>query len=213
MTRKLKTELTLTVMGLLLGAVPGSRSCEAQDDHPAQPHPLEAISVHVSVTVVHIEAKAIDKIRGSAALPSLATLPLNRLWEMARADEGVHIVSRSSVSALNGHKVSMGFTETERHKNKSGNGQSGEFAERGVVVHFEVKPQVDRQKGIAVQFNYKREESKAATNSTEGNQEEEAMAEKFEISTTLLLTPGRARIAGAKYNGGITMLLVMTAEL
>ncbi len=212
MTRNLKTELTLTVMGLVLGAVPGSRSCAAQDDHPAQPHAL--IAVFVSVTVVHIEAEALDELRGSAAAaPSLATLPLNKLWKMARSDEGVHIVSRSSLSVLNGHEARMGFTETERHKNKSNEGHSGEFAEREMVVHFEVKPQVDRQKGIAVQFNYNREESDEATISAEGKQEEESMAEKFEISTTLLLTPGRARIAGAKQNGDIAMLLVMTAEL
>lgn len=211
MTRNLKTELTLTVMGLVLSAVPGSRSCAAQDDHPAQPHAL--IAVFVSVTVVHIEAEALDELRGSAAAPSLATLPLNKLWKMARSDEGVHIVSRSSLSVLNGHEARMGFTETERHKNKSNEGHSGEFAEREMVVHFEVKPQVDRQKGITVQFNYKREQSEDAHFSREGYEEEESMAEKFEISNTLLLTPGQARIAGAKQNGDIAMLLVMRAEL
>ena len=118
MTRNLKTALTLTVMGLLLGMAPGSRFCDAQDDQPAQPHPWERITIHVSVTVVHIEAQAMDELRGSAESPSLATLPLNRLWEMARSNEGVHIVSRSSLSVLNGHEARMAFTETERHKNE-----------------------------------------------------------------------------------------------
>ena len=63
------------------------------------------------------------------------------------------------------------------------------------------------------QFNYKRAESKEAHFVDEGHEEEESMAEKFEISNTLLLTPGQARIAGAKQNEDIAMLLVMTADL
>lgn len=46
----------------------------------------------------------------------------------------------------------------------------------------------------------------------EDNEEEEGMEQKFETSNTLVLTPGQARIAGAKQNEDIAMLLVMTAE-
>ena len=117
------------------------------------------------------------------------------------------------VASLQGHDAGMRFTESETHKSKKNEAQSHEFAAREWLVNFEVIPEIDRQKGIAVQFNYKREESEEVQFETEDNEEEAVMDRLIELSNTLILLPGQERIAGAKQNEDITMILVLMAEL
>ena len=212
MTRNQKTAMALTAIGLCVSMAPGPRLSEGQDDYPAAADPPAGATAQVTATVIHIEAEALDELRGSVKSSSLTALPLGRIWEMARSEDGVQIVSRSSLSALHGHKASMRFTESETHKNKNNAAQSHEFAAREVLVNFEVIPEIDRQKGIAVQFNYKREESEEVQFETEDNEEEAVMDRLIELSNTLILLPGQERIAGAKQNEDITIILVLMAE-
>jgi hypothetical protein len=154
------------------------------------------ISVEASVVAVGLEA--LEEITGESDIKSLNSIPLGKIMQSIREDEGGEMVSIVKLAVMNESAAEMNTEENVEDKRKFSNEDMSERAERENHVSFRVVPKIIDMNRIAVSFDFKQIASESTlTSVSEEIDEQQDRGTQFEVSSEVVLRPGQPRIVGA----------------
>jgi hypothetical protein len=213
MTAKLKVLLTLVLCGLILGVLPVT-SLYAADDHHAHSSDQDSmVSASIQFMLVHIEQDTLERLMEESKTQTLDSIPLEKIGECIRAKDGAQIVSQTRLAVVSGYEAKMTLIETDHREAKTRDQQNVEQAHRETEVSIMIKVEHRDGNKLAARFVYDRSVSSEEYVMGEEAEEEEAIEQKFDLSSGILLQAGQMHIAGASLNQDRAAVLLIKADL
>jgi len=211
MSAKLKGFIVILSIGVLIYFVSSANTSVAEDTENKCSGKFASAVVSVEARVVVVEPEVLEEIIGDSDDRSLDSVRLEKIMR-AVSEEEAEIVSSVKLSMKNDTKAEI---ETEGNEQESVKNFADEVTEREhreIQVSFRATSHIIAVEKIEVSFDFKEILSESNTSSTSEVEEEGEGIMKFEMSSTVVLQPGRPRIVGATMKDE-AMFLIMGADI
>jgi hypothetical protein len=146
---------------------------------------------------VTVELDVVEEITGQLNIKTLNSIPLDKIMQSIRQDEGGEVISIVKLAVANESAAEMNTEENVEKKRKISDEDFSEHKERESHVSFRVIPKIIDMNRIAVSFDFKQIASESALTSVSEEEEQQDRVIQFEVSSELVLRPGKPRIVGA----------------
>ncbi|MDT8303352.1 MAG: hypothetical protein RQ760_17875 [Sedimentisphaerales bacterium] len=152
--------------------------------------------VSVEASVVAVELEALEEIIGEPDIKSLNSIPLGKIMQCVREDEG-ELISIVKLAVTNESEGEITREESVNEKRKVSNDDVGEQEVRENRVSFRVVPRIMEADRIIVNFDLKQIASENNLASERQAEEQEERVIQFEVSSEVVLRPGKPRVVAA----------------
>jgi hypothetical protein len=197
MARKLKALIIAVSVIMLVYFVPSANTLVAEHAENEAREQFAGATISVEASLVIVAPEALEEIADDLDTQNLIAIPLDKIMQIVREDEGGEVISIVKLAVANESAAEMNTEENAEVKRKISDGESGEHEERESHVSFRVIPKIIDMNRIAVSFDFKQFASVSALSSESEAEEQGGMVTKFELSSELVLRPGQPRIVGA----------------
>ncbi len=170
------------------------------------------VTISVEAYVVRVAIEVLEDIAAGSDVLSLGSIPAGKILERV-GGEGAEVVSAVKLALGNESAAVMTMEEKSREKGKDHADETGEYADREISVSFQAEAQVMTAEKIAVEFSFKQIVAEKASSASGDGEQEEEVAETFEVSGRLALKTGQPRVAGAKKNEDVATFLILRADI
>ena len=221
MTGKLKNLIITLSLGVLIYLVSSANTLVAEDAENEVRDKYAGATVSVEASVVIIEPEALEEITDDLDTQNLNSIPLEKIMQIIREDEGGEMISAVKLAVGNKSEAEM-KTEENADENveenrkisdeESGTRESGTREKREKHVSFRVVPTIIDMNRIAVSFDFKQIASRSALISESEAEVQEEKVTEFEVSSELVLRPGQPRIVGASKKDEV-IFLIMSVDI
>jgi len=208
MAKKLKGLIAIVSVGMLIYLVSSANTSVAEDVEIDAQERFAGATISVEASVVIVELEALEEITGELDTQALNSIPLDKIMQCIREDEGGEMVSAVKLTVGNKSVAEMNTEENEEEKRKHSEEETGERENRETYVSFRVTPEIIDVDKIAVSFDFKQFVSKSTLFSESNAEEQHDIVTKFEVSSKLVLRPGQPRIVGATKKDEATFLIL-----
>jgi hypothetical protein len=213
MDKKLKALFILVLSGLLLGISPLTRLYSANDNHNHSSDQDNIANASIQFILVYIESETLEELMDESNVPTLNSIPLEKIGRLINSEDGAEIVSQTKLTVINGYEAEMTVIENEKRKAKNPGEGNGEQAESEAEIFVRIEAEIHDENRLVAYFAYRRSVAEEAYSMANNEEEEESVEQEFELSSSIVLHAGQAGIAGANLNKDMAALLIMKAEL
>ena len=197
MAKKLKGLIAIMSVGMLIYLVSSANTSVAEDADIDAQEQFAGATISVEASVVIVELEALEEITDDLDTQNLNSIPLDKIMQIIREDEGGEMVSAVKLTVGNKCVAEMNTEENEEEKRKHSEDEAGEHKNRETHISFRVTPWIIDVDKIAVSFDFKQIASESTLISEREAEEQQDRVTKFELSSELVLRPGQPRIVGA----------------
>ena len=195
MVKKLKGLIGIVSVVILIYFVSWGNSVVAEDGENDAQERFAGAMVSVEASVVAVELEALEEITGESDIKSLHSIPLGKIMQCVREDEG-EVISISKLAARNESAAEINTEENEMVKIKHSENEVSENQNTETHISFRVTPLIINMDKIAVSFDFKQIGSESIFSERESEEQQERVTQ-FEVSSEVVLRPGQPRIVGA----------------
>lgn len=213
MGKKLKALFILVLSGLLLGISPVTRLYSANENHNHSSDQDNIANASIQFILVYIESETLEELMDESSVPTLDSIPLEKIGRLINSEDGAEIVSQTKLTVINGYEAEMTVVENEKRKAKNPDEGNGVQAESEAEIFVRIEAEIHDENRLVAYFAYRRSVVEEAYSMGENEEEEESVEQEFELSSSIVLHAGQAGIAGANLNKDMAALLFMKAEL
>jgi len=196
MARKLKGLIGIVSVVMLIYFVSWGNTLVAEDGESDGQERFAGAMVSVEASVVAVEFEELKEIIGEPDIRSLNSIPLGKIMQCVREDEG-EVISISKLAVRNKSAGEISREESANENRKVSNDDAREQEGSENRVSFRVVPEIIEADKIAVSFDLKQVASENILSSERGTEEQEDGLIQFEVSSEVVLRPGQPRIVGA----------------
>ena len=207
MAGKLKGVIGIVSVVMLIYFVSWGNTLVAEDGEIDAQGRFAGATISVEASVVAVELEALEEIIGEPDIKSLNSIPLEKIMQCVREDEG-EVVSVVKLAVANESAAEINTEESEVAKRKVYEDESGEHENREIHISFRVVPKIIDMKRIAVSFDFKQIATENTLVSAREVEEQEDRLIQFEVSSEVVLRPGQPRIVGATQKGEAIFLIM-----
>lgn len=208
MAGKLKALVVIVSVGMLIYLVSSANISVAEDTEIASQEQFANVTVLIEASVVRVELEALEEIAGESDNQTLNSIPLGKILQCIREEEGGEVVSVVKLAVGNGSVAEITTEQNEQEKGKNPENGTGERADRETNVSFRVEALVNDINKIEVKFDFKQVVLENTLSAVSDAEEEQGMVTKFEVSSELVLRTGQSRIVGATKKDVATFLIL-----
>ena len=212
MARKAKTLLIVAVVVTFVYFMSFAGISVAEHAEISGGEQFDGVTISVEACVVRVAIEALDEIAGGSNVLNMGSIPAAKVLERV-GGEGAELVSSVKLAMGNGSVAEMTTEENSRQKGKDHADETGEYADREILVSFQAEAQVMTAEKIAVKFSFKQIVAENASSESGDGEQEEEVAETCEVSSRLALETGQPRVAGAKKNEDVATFLILRADI
>jgi len=213
MNRKLKVSLIVVLSGLLLGVLPLTWLYGADEHHAKPSDYAHSANVSIQFVLVHIERERLEELMGELEVQTMDSIPLEQIGQCVRAKDGAEIVSQTIITTVAGYEAGITLLENGNHRAKTPDTGSVVEGQRETKLSIKAKVELSDNHGLAVRFSYDRSIFEEALNMEAKGEEEEGVKQQFNLSSGMMLQPGKMHVAGANLNEDGAAVLMMKATL
>ncbi|MHC4557028.1 MAG: hypothetical protein ACYTFW_06100 [Planctomycetota bacterium] len=213
MAGKLKATIVFASVAVLIYLVSSVGISAAEDTETAAQGQFADVTISVEASVVRVGLEALEKISGEPVGRTLSSIPIDRIMQCIREEEGGEVVSIVKLAVGNESVAKMTIEESRKEKMKNSGEQAGEYADIKTVTMFVAEAFVKGEEKIVVKLDFKHivtESTSAASNDAE---EMRDIIRTFEVSSALVLQAGQPRVVGATKNEGEAAFLIVYADI
>ncbi|MCP4610165.1 MAG: hypothetical protein GY845_15760 [Planctomycetes bacterium] len=196
MARKLKGIIGIVSVVMLIYFVSWGNTLVAEDGENNAQERFVGAMVSVEASVVAVEFEELKEIIGEPDIKSLNSIPLGKIMQCVREDEG-EVISISKLAVRNESAAEINTEESELAKRKIYEDKASEHENREINISFRATPHIISVEKIAVSFDFKQLASENTLASEREAEEQEERLMQFEVSSEVVLRPGQPRIVGA----------------
>jgi len=196
MDAKLKVLFILVLSGLVLGILPVTQLHSADDDQACSSNQDNIANASIQFILVYIGSETLEELMDESNVPTLDSIPLERIGQRIHAEDGAEIVSQTKLTVIGGYEAEMTVVENEKRKAKNSEEGNGEQAQREAEISVWIAAEIHDENQLFARFTYKRSVVEEAYSMGKNEEEEEGIEQKFELSSAILLQAGQAGIAG-----------------
>jgi hypothetical protein len=211
MVAKLKGFIVVLSIGVLIYFVSSANTLVAEDSEDERCGQFANAVVSVEARVVAVEPEVLEEIIGASDDISLDSVRLERIMQSV-GEEEAELVSSVKLSMKNDTNAEIETESNEQGKVKNVTDEVTELESREIQVSFRATSHIIDLEKIEVSFDFKKILSKSNTGSTNEVEEQGEGIMTFEMSSTVVLRPGRPRIVGATMKDE-AMFLIMSADI
>jgi hypothetical protein len=197
MARKLKGLIVVVSVAMLIYLVSSANTLVAEDSENKAEGKFADATISVEASLVAVEFEALEEIIGESDNKTLSSIPLEKIMQCVHEDEGGEVNSIVKLAVRNESSGEMSREESVKEQRKVSDEGVSENEERESRVSFKVVPTIIDMNRIAVSFEFKHITSGRALSSVQEVEEQEGKDIVIEISSEVVLRPGRPRIVGA----------------
>ncbi len=212
MARKLKALIIAASFLMLIYFVPSANNSVAEDAEIDAQKQFAGATISVEASLVTVELEVLEEITGQLNIETLNSIPLDRIMQIIREDEGGEVSSIVKLAVANESAAEMNTEENAEEKRKVSDEERGEHEERESHVSFRIIPKIIDMNRIAVSFDFKQLASESVLSSESEAEEQDGIVTKFEVSSELVLRPGQPRIVGATKKDK-AIFLIMSVDI
>jgi hypothetical protein len=195
MAKKLKGIIGIILVVMLIYFVSSGNSLVAEDGEIAEEH-FAGATISVEASVVAVDFEALEEIIGEQEITNLNSIPLGKVMQCVREDEG-EVISIVKLAVGNHSKGEITREENANEQRKVLDEDVREEERRESRVSFRAVPVIIDIDKIAVSFDLKQIASENNSASVSETEEQEDRLIQFEVSSEVVLRPGRPRIVAA----------------
>jgi hypothetical protein len=196
MANKLKGLIGIVSVVILIYFVSSGNSLVAEEGEIDAEERFAGATVLVEASVVAVEFEALEEIIGEPDIKSLNSIPLGKVMQCIREDEG-EVISIVKLAVRNNSAGEISREENVNEQRKVSNDDVREQEGRENRVSFRAVPVILDTDKIAVSFDLKQIATENTTASERGAEEQQDGLIQFEVSSEVVLRPGQPRIVGA----------------
>ena len=196
MARKLKGIIGIVSVVMLIYFVSWGNTLVAEDGEIDAQERFAGAMVSVEVSVVAVEFEALEEIVGEPDIKSLHSIPLGKIMQCVREDEG-EVISISKLAVRNKSAGEISREESANENRKVSNDDVREQEGSESRVSFRAVPVIIDMDKIAVSFDLKQIASENILSSERVTEEQEDRVIQFEVSSEVVLRPGQPRVVAA----------------
>lgn len=211
MVKTLKCLIIIVSFVVLIYLVSSGNTLVAEDGEREAEENYAGATISVEASSVAVDLEVLEEIIGKAGINSLNSIPLEKIKQCLREDEG-EIVSIARLAVRNGSSGEMSREDNSVTKRKISNEGVTEREQRESHVSFRAVPSIIDTTRIAVSFNFKQIVSEGGEFSKSEAEEQEEQNIVFEVSSEVVLRPGQPRIVGAARKDK-AMFLIMESDI
>ena len=197
MARKLKALIIAVSVVMLIYFVPSANTLVAEHSENEAHEQFAGATISVEASLVTVELDVLEEITGQLNIKTLNSISLDKIMQIIREDEGGEVISIVKLAVANESTAEMNTEESELAKRKHSEDGTSENQNTETHISFQVTPRIINTDKIAVSFDFKQIASESALSSTSEEEEQQDRVIQFEVSSELVLRPGRPRIVGA----------------
>ena len=197
MANKLKGLIGIVSVVVLIYFVSSGNTLVAEDGEIDAQERFAGATISVEASVVVVGLEALEEITGESDIKSLNSIPVEKIMQCVREDEGGEMVSISKLAVGNECAGEMNTEESELAKRKVYEDKASEHENREINISFRATPRIINVGKIAVSFDFKQLISENTLASEREAEEQEERLIQFEVSSEVVLRPGQPRIVGA----------------
>jgi hypothetical protein len=212
MARKLKALIIAVSFLMLIYFVPSANTSVAEDAEIDAQKQFAGATISVEASLVTVELEVLEEITGQLNIETLNSIPLDKIMQIIREDEGGEVSSIVKLAVANESAAEMNTEENAEEKRKVSDEERGEHEERESHVSFRIIPKIIDMNRIAVNFDFKQLASESVLSSESEAEEQDGIVTKFEVSSELVLRPGQPRIVGATKKDK-AIFLIMSVDI
>ncbi len=210
MARELKTLFVVAAVGMLVYFMAFTGTSVAE--HAEHGEQFGGVTISVEACVVRVAIEALEDIAADSDMLTLGSIPAAKVLKWI-GSEDAEMISTVKLALANDSIGEITVEENSQEKGKTHEGGTGEYAERETSVAFQAEAFVRTAEKIAVKFSFKQRVTEKGSSASEDGEEEEAVVETFEVSSSLALETGKPCVAGAKKNGDVATILILKADI
>ncbi len=208
MAGKLKVLVVIVSVGMFIYLVSSANISVAEDTEIASQEQFANVTVLIEASVVRVELEVLEEIAGESNDQTLNSIPLGKILQCIREEEGGEVVSVVKLAVGNGSVAEITTEQNEQEKGKNPENGTGERVDRETNVSFRVEALVNDINKIEVKFDFKQVVLENTLSAVSDAEEEKGMVTKFEVSSELVLRTGQSRIVGATKKDVATFLIL-----
>jgi len=197
MARKLKGLIIVVSVAMLIYLVSSANTSVAEEAENGAEEKFFGATISVEASLVAVEFEVLEEIIGESDIKTLSSIPLEKIMECVREDEGGEVISIVKLAVVNESAGEMSKQENVEEKRKIANKDVSEHKKRENHVSFRVVPKIIDINRIAVSFDFKQIASEDVLSSESEVEEQQERDIVIEISSEVVLRPGQPRIVGA----------------
>jgi hypothetical protein len=207
MANKLKGLIGIVLVVMLIYFVSSGNTLVAEDGEIDAQERFAGATISVEASVVAVELEALEEILGEPDIKSLHSIPLEKVMQCVREDEG-EVISIVKLAVRNHSAGEISREESANEQSKVSNDDAREQEVRENRVSIRVVPVIIEAGKIAVNFDLKQIASENIFSSERGAEEQQEGLIQFEVSSEVVLRPGQPRIVGATQKGEAIFLIM-----
>ena len=196
MANKLKGLIGIVSVVMLIYFVSSGNTLVAEDGEIDAQERFAGAMISVEASVVAVELEALEEITGESDIKSLHSIPLRKVMQCVREDEG-EVISIVKLAVSNRSAGEITREESANENRKVSNDDVREQEGSESRVSFRAVPVIIDMDKIAVSFDLKQIASENILSSERGAEEQQDGLIQFEVSSEVVLRPGQPRIVGA----------------
>lgn len=212
MKTRLKNIIVIVSLGVLIYFVSSANTLLAEDSENDAGEQFADAVISVEASVVKVAPEALEEIADEPDIKILNSIPLEKIMQCIREDEGGEVVSVVKLSVRNDSAGEMNREERVTEERKVSDEDVSEHEERENHVSFRAEPTIIDMNRIAVSFDFKQIVSVGALSSVQEVEEQKGKDIVIEISSEVVLRPGHPRIISATTRDE-AIFLIMGADI
>jgi len=196
MSTKLKGLIIVVSVAMLIYLVSSGDTLVAEDSEYEAQEKFADATISVEASLVAVEFEALEEMIGESDIRSLNSIPLEKVMQCVREDEG-EVISIVKLAVRNESSGEVNREESVDEKRKVSSENVSEIEKMENHVSFQVVSKIIDINKIVVSFEFKQVVSEAALSSESEAEEEQERNIVIEISSEVVLRPGQPRIVSA----------------
>ena len=197
MAKQLKGLIATVSIAIVIYIVSSANILVANDSENEAQDKFAGATISVEASLVAVEFKALKEIVGESDITTLSSIPLEKIMQCIREDEGGEVISIVKLAVRNESSGEMNREERVDEKRKVSDENVSEIEKRENHVSFRVVPKIIDINRIGVSFDFKQIFSEDGLSTKSELEEQQERNIVIELSSEVVLRPGRPRIVGA----------------
>lgn len=213
MAGKLKATIVIASVAVLIYVVSSAGISAAEDTETAAQGRFVDATISVEASVIRVGLEALEKISDEPLGRTLSSIPIDRIMQCIREEEGGEVVSAVKLAVRNESVAEIVIEESGKEKTKNSGEQTGEHADIKTVTTFAAEAFVKGEEKIVVKLEFKHIVTKSTSSASSDAEEMRDIVRSFEVSSALVLRAGQPRVVGATKNEGEAAFLIVHADI
>jgi hypothetical protein len=194
MAKQVKGLIAIVSIAMLIYLIPSANTLVANDSKNDDQDKFAGATISVEASLAVVEFEALEEIVDELDINSLSSIPVEKIMQCVREDEGGELVSIVQLAVRNMSSGEMSREERVKEQRKVSDEDVSEHEEGENHISFSVVPEIIDNHRIAVSFNFKQISNEGALTSTSDSEEQEERDVVIEVSSNVVLLPGQKKI-------------------